>query len=60
MIDELLGVTNGSNQGLQALEQYRTWNKQSAFKKSGNTMTNGVTLINESVTGLYSTRTTYN
>lgn len=59
VIDELLGVTNGSNQGLQALNSIGLGTSNQRLK-SGNTMTNGVTLINESVTGLYLTRTTYN
>lgn len=59
VIEELLGVTKGSNQNLKALSRIGLGTTAQRLK-SGNTMTNGITIINESVTGLYLTRTTYN
>jgi hypothetical protein len=59
VIEELLGVTKGFNQNLKALSRIGLGTAAQRLK-SGNTMTNGITIINESVTGLYLTRTTYN
>jgi CRISPR-associated endonuclease Csn1 len=57
VLGEMLRVTKGSNQGLKNLKEAGLATTIQQLK-SGNVITNGTTLINQSITGLYETRIT--
>lgn len=55
-ISEMLDLCNGSNQGLKRLKKIGLGTESQQMKNLDNKMTKGITLIRQSVTGLYEAR----
>ncbi|GJM47888.1 type II CRISPR RNA-guided endonuclease Cas9 [Weissella soli] len=59
-VDEMLRVTKGSNQNLKMLSQLGLGTTAQQLISKENLISNGTTIINQSVTGLYEQRRTLN